>query len=410
MFVIIASLTVLALLLSYGAYFLTGVIVRRIAKPDEDQGKTDEDKQKAADARRAQGLPERIPKRAKYFVAPEGNSTGYIVDMRTRSGGTKILDLVPNVPGKIVVKPDRDDELSWYLGDGERKRTFWERLYGVYWIGVFTELRANTVREVRVALIPATGVYDLVQKAYSNLDFVHNSREMVVEIDDAETEAQSAPDGTEIPGYRIKARFIVKYWEKFPARARQGVADPNSFLAGLVAQAAEAKFKTKDTNHYLFGPNQLELTGSIKTAIKTEAEDVVGHEVTHVALLLIEVHPEDRAKMQAQADAIQVGRGNLAIEQQKAIVAEAALIAATKEAEVAVAKAKGERRVKLLENNADANYVATVTNVAGKTEYTALAFAADRIGKMPLSSLVLGNGVMPTLPLPAPTPSTPTTP
>jgi regulator of protease activity HflC (stomatin/prohibitin superfamily) len=337
MFLIITILTLVSL------WSVVGIVVRQLA--------------------RLKKIWRFIPANTTAYKVSEKNRAVKPTDptMSTPASGGGVIQILHNIPGHQISHASSNC-LQWEVVPGKGKRGLMYRLYGVEYVGVFSDLRENSVREFRKNITTKTvEVMDGEEKKtitiphYSVIvkenvsEFVQYSREHTVVIERMEA----------LEGDAIMVMVTVKYHEPFPLRARLEVADPNAVLSGLITQAMSGLIGEFHSDYYLYGPpeRKRKLMRRVRKIVTKQALRAIGICITDVILEAIDVEESRRILYELNRTKQLEGQAHVTEAEKNALVN---TIIAQNESENQITRAIASSMAKMELNNADADRVSRV--------------------------------------------------
>lgn len=308
-----------------------------------------------------------VPANTFAFVSYTSEKSGSMT-----KGGGPVVDIIHAVPGKRINKNSSNLQ-EWFFEDGEESRGLLFGMLGVSWIGFFRTLRVNDIKGFRYTRNEDEKQYRVLDKDEISM-FVPFSGEQAVEIKDAETKSI----------FSVDLVFNIIQEKIYPLRAELRVADSNAVLTTMIHERiimVTSKHEPED----LLSSDSKYKRSLTKAAEKAEKEALkeIGTHITEVTLISVAVSEEHRILFELKERNEREG--------------DAAIVRADKEAMETVKRAEGQKKAKILANDADADQVDRVVKPSAENDRTvavvqALAYRDNKH--------VIAVGVTPMMPLP----------
>lgn len=401
---ILVGLFVVFPLLLLGSFFIVGWFVRACAERTEtyteEITKPDGTKEIEVHTRPKPFLWVFVPERTTAYLQRKSN------EMKEKGKGSKatpatgsgIFDMIHAVPGKVLDKNSGLDLNGWEIRDAEKgkdgkvieeetnRRGLFYHLYGVHWLGFFTELRLVKIREVRLSIDedelrtyreaqqkwvangkkgdePRQPKYEEHVKDY-NTYFPYFSREHDIAIRGAETAGAFSLD--------IFTKAV--YEETYPIKARTVVADPNATLSTIVEQSINGEVGGHEPEYYLFEETLSKedddtslkqrkdlLIETVQGDVRKQALDLIG--ITLKAFIVYAINMDDKMR-----ELLELQERTEREEQAKILTARREVQVAIQAARKKAVDAAGEKRAQIQLNDAAADHVARVIAPMAESE------------------------------------------
>ncbi len=271
-----------------------------------------------------------------YWIEISGQAFAIIVtgdqkEGEMTKGGGNVVNLLHAIPGHFVDKTSAN-EMDWEIkkGDEPEHHTLAYRRLGVQKMGsIYYTVRSNVDRRLRFTRKSGQDSYQ-VQPSDDTIKFVPFSGELSVVIEESDT----------ADGLAIDLEFDFIFERVFPIRSVLRLADSPAFLTSMIEQLVNNATSVRPSMDYLGGPE----SGKLKQQLADDAEKVIadpalkeiGLRITKGTLRSVTMRPEYRSILQQQVEA-------------------------EKAAAAALIKAENDRKIRMMQNDTDADRVERVT-------------------------------------------------
>jgi hypothetical protein len=256
-------------------------------------------------------------------------------------GGGSVITVLHAIDGRVIAKKKQDsdeedpDSMNWKFEEGEEQRDVLFELLGIQRKGLYWKLRKNRIHRLRYKPNDSRDEKIVVK-------FIHFTGDERIIVDGVETTGN----------LRLRFEFNFIYERRYPIRSVLRISDSYAYLTSMTQESVIRIAGTKKPEDYMGGENSAkakeELVGFLLNELRKPVLDELGIYIHKIALHVVS----------ADANTVKY----LEMEEK-----------ARREAKAAIIEAEGAKQVKMLSNEAEADYVERVIKEMANTP------GADRI-------------------------------